>query len=30
LVFLKDVAEVKMGFKEQDSYARLDGKNVLP
>jgi multidrug efflux pump len=29
LVKLKDVAEVKMGFKDQDSYARLDSKNVL-
>jgi multidrug efflux pump subunit AcrB len=29
LVFLKDVAEVKYGFKEQDSFARLGGKNVL-
>jgi multidrug efflux pump len=28
-VFLKDVAEVKYGFKEQDSFARLGGKNVL-
>jgi len=29
LVYLKDVAEVKEGFKDQDSYARLDGKNVI-
>jgi len=29
LVYLKDVAEVKRGFKEQDSYAHLNGKNVL-
>jgi multidrug efflux pump subunit AcrB len=29
LVYLKDVAEVKAGFKDQDSYARLDGNNVL-
>lgn len=29
LVYLKDVAEVKMGFKERESYARLDGNNVL-
>jgi multidrug efflux pump subunit AcrB len=29
LVYLKDVAEVKHGFKEQDSFARLGGKNVL-
>ena len=29
LVYLKDVAEVKSGFKEQDSYAHLNGQNVL-
>ncbi|MBN2165813.1 MAG: efflux RND transporter permease subunit [Marinilabiliaceae bacterium] len=29
LVYLKDVAEVKSDFKDQDSYARLDSKNVL-
>ncbi|MDD2797619.1 MAG: efflux RND transporter permease subunit [Bacteroidales bacterium] len=29
LVYLKDVAEVKNGFKEQDSYAHLNGQNVL-
>jgi multidrug efflux pump len=29
LVYLKDVAEVVDGFKEQESYARLDGKNVI-
>jgi len=29
LVFLKDVADVKSGFKEQDSYAYMNGKNVL-
>ncbi len=29
LVYLKDVAEVKMGFKERESYARFDGNNVL-
>src|SRR3989339_361855 len=29
LVYLKDVAEVKMGFKEQESFARLDGLNVI-
>lgn len=29
LVFLKDVAEVKSGFKDQDSYAYMNGKNVL-
>ena len=29
LVYLKDVAEVKEGFKEQDSFARLNGQNVI-
>jgi multidrug efflux pump len=28
-VFLKDIAEVKDGFEEQESFARLDGKNVI-
>lgn len=28
-VFLKDIADVKDGFKEKESYARLDGKNVI-
>ena len=28
-VYLKDVAEVKMGFKEQESFGRLNGKNVI-
>jgi len=28
-VKLSDIAEVKDGFKDQDSYARLDGKNVI-
>ncbi|TND09889.1 MAG: cation/multidrug efflux pump [Bacteroidetes bacterium] len=28
-VYLKDVADVTDGFKEQESYARLDGKNVI-
>lgn len=28
-VYLKDVAEVVDGFEEQESYARLDGKNVI-
>jgi len=28
-VYLKDVADVRDGFKEQESYARLDGKNVI-
>lgn len=29
LVYLKDVASVRQGFKEQDSYAHLNGQNVL-
>ena len=29
VVYLKDIAEVKDGFHEQESYARLDGKNVI-
>lgn len=28
-VYLRDIAEVKDGFKEQNSYARLYGKNVI-
>jgi multidrug efflux pump len=28
-VYLKDIAEVVDGFKEQESYARLYGKNVI-
>jgi multidrug efflux pump subunit AcrB len=28
-VYLKDVAEIKDGFEEQESFARLDGKNVI-
>jgi multidrug efflux pump subunit AcrB len=28
-VYLKDIAEVKMGFKEQESFGRLNGKNVI-
>jgi len=28
-VYLKDIAEVKDSFKEQNSYARLYGKNVI-
>ncbi len=28
-VYLKDVAEVVDGFREQESYARLDNKNVI-
>lgn len=28
-VYLKDVAEIKDSFEEQESFARLDGKNVI-
>ncbi|PLW93054.1 MAG: copper transporter, partial [Marinilabiliales bacterium] len=28
-VYLKDIAEVKNGFKEQESYARYNGENVI-
>ena len=28
-IFLKDIAEVKDAFKEQESFARLDHKNVI-
>ncbi|POY36374.1 copper transporter [Solitalea longa] len=28
-VFLKDISEVKDSFKEKESYARLDGQNVI-
>lgn len=28
-VFLKDIAEVRDGFKEQESFSRLNGKNVI-
>jgi multidrug efflux pump subunit AcrB len=28
-VYLKDIAEVRDGFKEQESYGRLDHKNVI-
>ena len=28
-MYLRDVAEVIDGFKEKESYARLDGKNVI-
>jgi len=28
-VFLKDIAEIKDGFKERESYARLNGKPVI-
>jgi multidrug efflux pump subunit AcrB len=29
VVYLKDIAGIKDGFHEQESYARLDGKNVI-
>ncbi|SEL08447.1 Multidrug efflux pump subunit AcrB [Chitinophaga rupis] len=29
VVYLRDVADVVDGFKEQESYARLNGKNVI-
>ncbi|MEI6411268.1 MAG: efflux RND transporter permease subunit [Bacteroidota bacterium] len=29
MVYLKDVAEVKMGYKDQESFSRLNGKNVI-
>ena len=29
IVYLKDIAEVKDAFAEQESFARLDGKNVI-
>ncbi|HMT29049.1 MAG TPA: efflux RND transporter permease subunit, partial [Bacteroidia bacterium] len=28
-IYLRDLAEIKDGFKEQESYARLYGKNVI-
>ena len=28
-VYLKDIAAIKDGFKDQESYARLAGKNVI-
>jgi multidrug efflux pump subunit AcrB len=28
-VYMKDIADVKMGFKEQESFSRLNGKNVI-
>ncbi len=28
-VYLRDIAEIKDGFKEQESFSRLDGKNVI-
>lgn len=29
IVYLKDIADVKDDFKEQESFARMDGKNVI-
>ena len=29
MLYLKDIAEVKLGHKEQESYSRLNGKNVI-
>lgn len=29
VVYLKDIADVRDGFEEQESYARMDGKNVI-
>ncbi len=29
VVYLRDIAEVKDGFEEQESYARLNGKSVI-
>ena len=29
VAYLKDIAEVKDAFKEKESYARMDGKNVI-
>ncbi|MEI6457268.1 MAG: efflux RND transporter permease subunit, partial [bacterium] len=29
VVYIKDVAEVKDSYKDQESFARLDGKNVI-
>jgi len=29
IVYIQDIAEVRDGFKEQESFARLDGKNVI-
>lgn len=28
-IYLKDIAEIKDGFEEQESFARLEGKNVI-
>jgi multidrug efflux pump subunit AcrB len=29
MLYLKDIADVRMGHKEQESYSRLNGKNVV-
>ena len=29
MLYLKDIAEVKMGHKEQESFSRLNGRNVI-
>lgn len=29
MIYLKDIAEVKMGHEEQESFSRLNGKNVI-
>ncbi len=29
MVYLKDIADVRMGHKEQESFGRLNGKNVI-
>lgn len=29
VAYLKDIAEIKDAFKEKESYARMDGKNVI-
>jgi len=29
VAYLKDIADVKDGFKEKESFARMDGKNVI-
>lgn len=28
-MFLKDIAEVRLGYEKQESYSRLNGKNVI-
>jgi multidrug efflux pump len=29
MLYLKDIADVRMGHKEQESFSRLDGRNVI-